>query len=226
MKICENCNKKHNGKYGSGRFCSVKCSRSFSTKAKRSLINESVSKKLLNNQPKIKKICPQCLLEFEVSPSRKKQKCCSTSCATKLRGGWNNHDKVNWSEVNKKTYADGRRIINGGTTKWYDYKGIRIQGTFELRTCQILDIWKYYNIIKDWEYTKDRVEYTGEDGKKHSYLLDFKIYTNENFFYYIEVKGYETPNDILKWKSVREKGSKLEVWFEKDIIKIEEELGV
>lgn len=30
--ICENCGKEHNGLYGSGRFCSKECARSFSTK--------------------------------------------------------------------------------------------------------------------------------------------------------------------------------------------------
>lgn len=43
---CENCNKEHDGSYGSGRFCSSKCARGFSTKAKRKEINEKVSKKL------------------------------------------------------------------------------------------------------------------------------------------------------------------------------------
>jgi len=28
---CENCGSKHNGSYGSGRFCNQKCARSFST---------------------------------------------------------------------------------------------------------------------------------------------------------------------------------------------------
>ena len=30
--VCENCGKKHDGSYGSGRFCSKKCARSYSTK--------------------------------------------------------------------------------------------------------------------------------------------------------------------------------------------------
>jgi hypothetical protein len=47
MKICENCKEEHDGSYGSGRFCSIKCARGFSTKAKRKEINEKVSKKLL-----------------------------------------------------------------------------------------------------------------------------------------------------------------------------------
>lgn len=46
MKKCENCNEKHSGEYGSGRFCSKECARGFSTKEKRSEINEKVSKAL------------------------------------------------------------------------------------------------------------------------------------------------------------------------------------
>lgn len=43
---CENCNSEHDGSYGSGRFCSTKCSRGFSTKGKRKEINEKVSKRM------------------------------------------------------------------------------------------------------------------------------------------------------------------------------------
>lgn len=41
---CENCKSKHDATYGSGRFCSVKCARGFSTKANRSYISNKVSK--------------------------------------------------------------------------------------------------------------------------------------------------------------------------------------
>ena len=51
MKICENCNKEHNGTYGSGRFCCSKCARSYSTKNKRQEINQKVSKALKGNEP-------------------------------------------------------------------------------------------------------------------------------------------------------------------------------
>lgn len=43
---CEYCNNKIINKYASGRFCNIKCSKGFSTKAKRNLINAKVSKKL------------------------------------------------------------------------------------------------------------------------------------------------------------------------------------
>lgn len=47
---CQNCNIEHEGTYGSGRFCSNKCARSFSTKSKRLQINEKVSKKLIGRE--------------------------------------------------------------------------------------------------------------------------------------------------------------------------------
>ncbi len=43
---CEYCSNDHDGSYGSGRFCSSKCSKGFSTKSKRSEINEIVKSKL------------------------------------------------------------------------------------------------------------------------------------------------------------------------------------
>ena len=43
---CENCNIEHDGSYGSGRFCSIKCARGYSTKVKREEINEKVARTL------------------------------------------------------------------------------------------------------------------------------------------------------------------------------------
>ena len=51
---CENCGKDHNGYYGSGRFCSNKCARSYSTKTKRVDINKQVSIKLKGRPSKLK----------------------------------------------------------------------------------------------------------------------------------------------------------------------------
>lgn len=38
--ICEYCGKEHDGHYGSGRFCDVHCSKSFSSNIKRAIINQ------------------------------------------------------------------------------------------------------------------------------------------------------------------------------------------
>lgn len=44
--ICETCGKEHDGSYGSGRFCSEKCARSFSTSKNREEINRKRSNTL------------------------------------------------------------------------------------------------------------------------------------------------------------------------------------
>jgi hypothetical protein len=43
---CEKCRAEHYGEYGAGRFCSSKCARSFSTRAKRADISQRVREKL------------------------------------------------------------------------------------------------------------------------------------------------------------------------------------
>jgi len=88
MNICENCGGQHGGLYGSGRFCSVKCSRSFVTKAKRKEINEKVSSKLAgktypNRGYKLARktlICLECGHNKEVSITNV-NRFCSKPCA-------------------------------------------------------------------------------------------------------------------------------------------------
>jgi hypothetical protein len=85
MKICENCKKEHEGTYGSGRFCSSKCARGFSTKSKRKEINEVVKKKL-THQPRIK-ICKFCNVKF--AAKRMQQQFCCRSCNTRYNNKYN-----------------------------------------------------------------------------------------------------------------------------------------
>ena len=179
-----------------------------------------------------KKNCFYCEKEFE--SKNLKQKYCSQDCARKSniklatikQQELIKVDSEYWSKIQKKAYSNGHNYVAGGTSKWYDYKNIRVQGTYELRTCYILDKWKDNNLIKNWEYTNDRFDYIGIDGKKHTYLMDFKIFENDNTFYYLETKGWEKDNDKLKWKSVIDKGFRLEIWFKKDIIKNEKQADI
>lgn len=53
---CENCSIEHTGDYGSGRFCSCKCARGFSTKANRQDINLKVSKSLSGRKQPIDRV--------------------------------------------------------------------------------------------------------------------------------------------------------------------------
>jgi hypothetical protein len=166
-----------------------------------------------------KKNCENCFKLFIVK--RKGRRFCSIHCARKNNWKIFNDKKKNitseqWSEINKNSYKNGKKV-GGGTTKWYRYKNIRVQGTYELRTCKILDKWKKFGKIKDWEYTNDRYQYIDVNGKERTYLLDFKIFTNENTFYYVETKGYSIENDQHKWNKIKELGYKLEIWFLENI---------
>lgn len=76
---CECCEQQHDGKYGSGRFCSKTCSRRFSTKSKRKEINEKI-KKTLTLDP-YDKTCEYCKSSFLTK--KKHQKFCARSCAIK-----------------------------------------------------------------------------------------------------------------------------------------------
>lgn len=250
MNKCENCGQEHDGTFSSGRFCSKNCSRSFSTKGLNKetkivncvscnksieVLKRSRSKNVNCNDCKIKiksqslkvnKICEKCHQEFMTN--RSNQKFCSRKCVRK-----SNLDKareaqkcLDWSTINKKSYREGKNHVGGGTTKWISYKDLKVQGSYELRTCIILDKMKELNLIRNWEYTNDRIPYVDVDGSNRTYLLDFKVFNHDNTFYYIETKGYSTETDECKWKSVREKGIRLDIWFNEEISKIEKELDI
>ena len=119
---CEKCNIEHDGRYGSGRFCSQSCSRSFSTKEKRSLINEKVSSQLKGKPRKtegerksimMEKICQKCGKNFTVSWSKRRQKTCSVECGASLKwdhpGYRENMSKIN-SDLAKKQHSKGTGI--------------------------------------------------------------------------------------------------------------------
>jgi hypothetical protein len=219
------------------KCCSIRCARSFASKEKREDINKKLSDKL-KGKPNLKlrkhfkntKSTPledrKCLLcNNTFLPKKDKQLYCSNICArkTNIKKAYSKQKEnpPNWSVINKNSYLNGTNHIGGGKTKWYSYKNIKVQGTYELRTCKILDAWKDSNLINDWEYTNDRFKYIGVDNKEHTYLIDFKIIKNDKSFYYLETKGFKKENDDLKWNSVRNSGHRLDVWFEEDILKHE-----
>lgn len=87
--ICENCANKHDGSYGSGRFCKKECAKSFSTKSNRKEINQKVSitmggtgeRKVIIKKEKVEKTkyyCLSCKKEI-----RYKGKYCNPQCKAK-----------------------------------------------------------------------------------------------------------------------------------------------
>lgn len=82
---CECCEQQHDGKYGSGRFCSFKCRQTFiSKKANTSEINEKRRNKLTKKLIEVKSLCECCKKEFSFQQKEGSsciKRFCSTFCA-------------------------------------------------------------------------------------------------------------------------------------------------
>lgn len=191
--ICENCKRKHDGLYGSGRFCSIKCAKGFSTKEKRIEINKSVSIKIKekiklgvkvgcvrkNLSYNIPRKCVICGSEYS---SRNAKKTCSEVCCIKLR--------VLTYQNNKTKIVGGYRKGSGrGKSGWYS--GYWCDSSYELA-------FVIYNIEHNitFKRNEDGFEYY-LNGKKHLYYPDFII---DNKYY--EIKGYEKNENMVKYSSV------------------------
>jgi hypothetical protein len=101
------------------------------------------------------------------------------------------------SKTMQQVVKDKPETYNGininGKVKKYEYKGIKLDGSWELLVAQYLD----FNNIK-WERPHKGFEYIWNNDK-HIYYPDFYL-TDYNI--YIEVKGFETERDYIKWKSL------------------------
>lgn len=177
---CENCGNNNNGSYGSGRFCSPVCSRSFSTKAKRLEINNMVSDKLKGREPSSKgktgvfsketleKMSNSHKEYFKNNPgesSRRNSRPCSAEKKNKL------------SEANKGKTGGYRERGGRGKQGWY--RGIFCNSSWELA---------YVIYCKETgkkiERNKEGFDYIYEN-TAYKFYPDFIV--DEN---YVEIKGY------------------------------------
>ena len=86
MNRCANCNEPLTTLYGSGRFCSERCCRSYATKKNRKSISEAVSRTLTGRTvTEVEKRCEYCEASF-TSLIRKHARFCSKRCAALNRG--------------------------------------------------------------------------------------------------------------------------------------------
>ncbi len=106
----------------------------------------------------------------------------------------------------KERYAEGWEVKCGRAPK-FDYESpvagiIKIDGSWELKVAQYLD-----SIGVEWSRNKERFEYNNTIKNKIStYCPDFYV---KDWNTYIEVKGYKTELDEIKWKQFT---YKLEIW--------------
>jgi hypothetical protein len=212
MFKCERCHNEYYEIFGSGRFCSKSCANSRGPRTDEFKKKIHLAFKIKRLSP-ITCVCKICNSSF--SQKKKTQKYCSRLCARKnnIKSAKKSQkeNSPNWSVIHRKSYESGKNFVSGGTTKWLQYKEIKVQGSYELRMCYILDAMKEVGHITNWEYTSDRFSYIAIDKTKRNYLLDFKVFIDENNYFYIETKGRITDNDYLKWEAVRSCGYRLDI---------------
>lgn len=173
MSICEFCNCEHTGIYGSGRFCSQKCARAFSTRGKRELINKKVSRTLKGTRKSVtrpikERFCAVCGTMLPIgTPSNRRT--CSGECSKTLK-----------SKVAKEVYNQNKdKLLNNGFCGGYRkgsargksgyYKGIWCDSTYEL-------VYLIYNIDNGADIKRNTLKFSyNYNGKTHKYLPDFIV---------------------------------------------------
>lgn len=220
---CENCLKEHDGSFGSGRFCTIKCARGFSTKANRKQINEKVSK-TLKKEPNFKTfICNHCNQSFQ---RLQKRFFCSKKC----------QKEHPISEETRQQQSKKRceNIQNGKGVKAqkcvFEFQGsfIRCDSLIEFACLDwFLKTFDVKSIIR----CNFSILYQACDNKQRRYIPDFIIETSEKKFL-IECKSYMSVKSVNeKWRKYNEnailkKEALLEYcktgdfeafWFTKDI---------
>lgn len=202
--ICENCNKAYDNVYSSGRFCSCKCARSFSTKNNRKEINKKISnslkgKKITVQRGKIKQyetvICKTCGKSFEKIVNYKKNYC-SAYCAVRSK------------KPNNGGLRDG-----GGHSKILSYES-KIAGNVRLNKEEI-EIAKIFDKLNiKWIRNKNGFPYTTLEGKQRKYYPDFYL---EDYGLYVEYKGWVTYEMSHKMEqSKKQNNFKLLIIYGKD----------
>ncbi len=83
--------------------------------------------------------------------------------------------------------------------KWTEYNGARYASRREARYAADLDLLVRAKEIVSWR-RQIRVPLIVNERKITTYTLDFEIKHNNGELEYIEVKGYPTPEWLLKWK--------------------------
>lgn len=192
MKNCENCGNEHDGSYGSGRFCSVKCARGFSTKEKRSLINEKISTTINGSgNNTVKKICLNCKEKFEVPFNKRNQKCCSKTCSISYS------NKIKWKDKdykNKMSNLAKERHINNENFGWQTRKKFSMS---------------YPEIIADKKLKELGIDFI-HDHKVGKYFIDFAI-INKKIAIEIDGQQHNLP-DRKKSDNKKDNFLKLNNW--------------
>jgi endogenous inhibitor of DNA gyrase (YacG/DUF329 family) len=181
---CEACGKQHDGQYGSGRFCSAKCARGYSTKAKRNEINTRVAKTLRDKYGSDSMlVCPTCgRAKVGKSCIINNRTYCSRKCQSDDR-----REHVTRARSERAIAAGcGGHRKNAGRGKKGTYRGMYFQSSWEF-------YWIVYAMDHGVEFERNKrgFVYIDEEGTERKFYPDFYIPSRD---LYLEVKGWRNAN--------------------------------
>lgn len=200
MITCEKCGTKHDGKYGSGRFCNQSCSRSFSTSKSREEINQKISNTFATKAVLIEKICPICSSTFKVAKCRLRKKTCSSSCGAKLSNSRPDR-KERLSIARTQAIIDGKTNFKSiKCTYFFKETPIRCDSKIEYACLNYFET--VYNAIS-MRRCSESIEFD-DNGQKRRFIPDFIIETQDDCFI-VECKSFVSVKNLNeKWRKYNE----------------------
>lgn len=132
-------------------------------------------------------------------------------------------NKNYWTEEKRKEHSERMKLVVAnnpesyssknvsGRVRYINYNGVNLHGTWELIVAQWLD---FHNL--NWTNKITGISYIFNNSE-HLYFPDFYV---KDLDLYIEVKGYETERDKIKWNTCKNKGIKLLVLKKNEIYQI------
>ena len=184
-----------------------------------------------------KKECPTCLKQISLGNFTKHANVCGKAkgscinCGKELYTMYKTCSEVCMKEhqsICRKRYIKDNGI--SAKTSSFVYLSSKKEilyfySALELNAGIVLDIWAHQGKITDWTYnTTEYINYVDLSGKDRMYFPDFKVFSADSWFW-LEVKGYETPTDTLKWAAAKTQGIELKTWFDIDIKKYKSEIN-
>lgn len=206
---CEKCNKEHDGKYGSGRFCSRQCANS------RNLSKETYIK----IGQKLRKEAVNCCLSCD--SKTKNKRFCSIVCSNDYNRDVFSIKRIEAIKQGKTNFKSIKCVFR------FDDKDVRCDSKIEY-SCLDYFIRKYE--IIDVQRCDFSIEYFYKN-KKHRFLPDFIIKTKDKEFI-VEAKSFVSSKNLNdKWHFYNEtslikksalidfcsKNNKEPFWFTKDL---------
>ena len=207
---CDNCECSHDGRYGSGRFCSTKCARGYSTKIRRSEINEKVALSIRRTRGTDFRTCSVCnsrltwshFADLAKKLGTNETKFCSENCKLAAK------DKQNRSSAFRQKMSDAaiRRLEKGevwfGKQNFIEVFGKSIRCDSLLERSFVLWISRDEK-VKDVRRSNVWIPYN-EAGITRRYNPDFIVEFKDGSLAIAEVKSERVgKNDV--WEDYRVK---------------------